>query len=117
MTICKNSLYRYGFALAVVALSIFLELLFPSLIGPEISFLLFSATTIMSTWYGGIGPGLLASFVSMLTHGSLLLHPTTALPESGWSFLEAFLITFLSAAWGSARTSGREGERRKSAAP
>lgn len=103
MTISKNSVHRYAFALAVVALSFLLKVILPPLIGREISFLLFSAATIVSTWYGGIGPGLLASFSSMLTQGDLLFRPIDAHPVSGWFFLEAFLVTVLSAAWKSAR--------------
>ncbi|MDC4225105.1 MAG: diguanylate cyclase [Candidatus Manganitrophus sp.] len=72
-------------------------------IGRDVSILLLSAATMISTWYGGIGPGLLASFASMLLHSHPILRPADFLPESEWFFLEAFLITFLSAAWGSAR--------------
>jgi diguanylate cyclase (GGDEF)-like protein len=101
MAISKSYVYHYGFALAVVALIFPMRgILFP-LIGQETSFLLFSAATVISVWHGGIGPGLLASFLSMLLHG--LLPPTNSLPGTGWFFLEAFLVTFLSVAWGSAR--------------
>lgn len=102
MTTCKNSVYRYGFALAVVAVSFPLKTTLIPLIGREVSFLLFSAATIASTWYGGVGPGLFASFSSMLLHGGLP-PPSDPLPTSEWFFFKAFLITSLSVAWGSAR--------------
>jgi len=110
MTIRKNSVYRYTFALAAVALTFPLRIILISAFGQEVSILLLSAATIISTFYGGIGPGLLASFLSMLIHGALIHRPADSGPESGWFFVEAFLITLLSAAWGSAR---RQVERAK----
>jgi diguanylate cyclase (GGDEF)-like protein len=102
MTISKNPVYRYSFTLVVVALSFPLKIILAPLIGREVSFFLFSAVTILSSWHGGIGPGLVASSLSMLIHGKRI-PPTDALPASEWFFLQAFLITFLSVAWGLAR--------------
>lgn len=102
MRICKNSVYRYGFAITAVALSFPLKTILVPQIGREVSFLLFSAVTIISTWYGGVGPGLIASFSSIFLQGGLI-PSADPFPISEWFFIKAFLVTSLSVAWGSAR--------------
>ena len=117
---CKNSVYRYGFALAAVAISFPLKTTLIPLIGREVSFLLFSAATIVSTWYGGVGPGLLASFSSMLLHGGLI-PPTDPSPKRFSSNIRVVLLQSLFnhlsfSRMGIGATSGRGNERRESTA-
>ena len=56
-----SSLRHYGVAVLTVTLVLLLKLLLAPLIAQESPFLLFFAAVIVSTWYGGLGPGLLAT--------------------------------------------------------
>lgn len=52
---------RYGVAVLAVAIALVLKLLLMSLLHVDSPFLLFFAAVMVSVWYGGLGPGLLAT--------------------------------------------------------
>lgn len=116
MTTRKNPFYQYGLALAVIAFSFPLKVVLIPFLGRETPLFLLFVTAMISAWFGGIGPGLLASFLSMLAGKDFFLYPIDPLLvpgqffRAGLFFLEAFLIALLSARWGAAR---REGETTK----
>src|SRR5262245_50415223 len=58
-------LLSYAVAVLATALSILLKLLLEPLVG-ESPALLFSGSVIISAWYGGLGPGLLATALTTL---------------------------------------------------
>jgi len=60
------SLRRYGFAVLAVMLMLLLKLLLAPLIAHESPFLLFFGAVMVSAWYGGLGPGLLATILAAL---------------------------------------------------
>lgn len=59
----RSPLLRYGFVIATVALATLLTKLLEPIIAPSI-FSLFLAAVLMAAWYGGLGPGLLATVLS-----------------------------------------------------
>jgi signal transduction histidine kinase len=69
----SSLLPRYGFALAVVALAAALILPLAAILGPGTRGLVFTCAVVVSTWYGGLGPGLLTTFLSGLVAECLWL--------------------------------------------
>ncbi len=61
----RQPLIGYGLALLMLVIAFLLTLLIPELFGPN-PFLLFFAAVTLSAWYGGFGPGILGSLVSLI---------------------------------------------------
>jgi len=59
----RSSLLSYGAAVLAVVLTLGLKLLFGSEIGRDTPFLIFFVAVMFSAWYGGMGPGLLATVI------------------------------------------------------
>ncbi|MBO0724062.1 MAG: DUF4118 domain-containing protein [Blastocatellia bacterium] len=64
-----SPLLRYGIATAVVALALMTSLLLGTAIVPEQPVALFLIAVMISAWYGGLRPGLLALALSFLAIG------------------------------------------------
>src|SRR5690242_21559222 len=71
----RSLVRRYGVAVAAVAVALLLKALLSSVLNVDIPFLLFFATVALSAWYGGLGPGLLATALAALSIDYLLLPP------------------------------------------
>lgn len=85
MLMTHSSLLRYGVAVLTVALALLLTLpLKPWL--EHNDFLLFFPALMLSAWYGGIGPGLLATFLSLLAIDFFVLPPVYGLNLS-WDYI------------------------------
>ncbi len=69
---------RYALAVVTVGLSLLLTLLLRQILHTTPS-LLFFAAVMFSSWYGGIGPGLLATVLSIFSISYFLLSPVFAL--------------------------------------
>jgi K+-sensing histidine kinase KdpD len=80
---------RYGVAPVGVALAVAARLLLDPLIALDAPFLLFFGTILVSAWYGGLGPGLLATALATLASHYLFLHPTASQGEA------VALVTFV----------------------
>jgi PAS domain S-box-containing protein len=100
---------RYGLALAASVVALVLTLLLTQLVHPRAPYALMLAAVMVSAWFGGLGPGLLATGVTAVT-GYFFLPPvgTWGLERSSlvWFalfILAAFLIGVLAAALGKAR--------------
>jgi signal transduction histidine kinase len=63
---------RYGFALAAVALSVTLTLFLRPVIEPSV-FPFFIAAVMITAWYGGLGPSLLATILAVLAIETLFI--------------------------------------------
>lgn len=72
----RSRLQRYGFAVLAVAIALLVKLLLAPLIQEESPFLLFFAPLVVSAWYGGLGPGLLATVLAGLSSDYFFLIPT-----------------------------------------
>lgn len=70
-----SSLLRYFVAVLVVTLTLLLKLLLARLIVQQSPFLLFFAAMVVSTWYGGLGPGLLATALAAFINDYFFLGP------------------------------------------
>jgi PAS domain S-box-containing protein len=70
----RSALMRYGFAVLTVALAAAATWFFP-LLGNRIPFALFYAAVMLSAWYGGKWPGLLATGLSALLSAFFFLNP------------------------------------------
>lgn len=72
---------RYGIALLAVISTALLKLGLDSLIEVEHPFLFFFAAVVVSAWYGGFGPGLLATISAALISGYLVLTPAYSIVD------------------------------------
>ena len=78
-----SPLLRYGVAVLAVGMAFLVKLLLDPLIVQETPFLLVFGAIMISAWYGGLGPGLLATFAAGLATDYFFLPPTGSL--SGFS--------------------------------
>jgi len=106
-----SPLLRYGVAVLAVGMAFLVKLLLDPLIVQDVPFLLIFGAIIISAWYGGLGPGLLATFTGGLAADYFSLQPTGSL--SGFSletvpllvfFLEGTLVCLLTEALLAARS-------------
>lgn len=107
----KSLLRRYGVAVLSVMIALLLKLLLEPLIGQESPFLLFFAAVMVGTYYGGLGPGLLATVLATGISGYFFLSPLHAVSgnklrqiiELGLFVLEGVLVNLLISALQTAR--------------
>jgi two-component system CheB/CheR fusion protein len=71
----RSLVVRYGLVPPVVVAAVVGTLLLERTLGPEAPFLVLLPTTILIAWYGGFGPGLLATIASALAAIYFLLPP------------------------------------------
>jgi PAS domain S-box-containing protein len=104
-------LLRYSVAVLAVGMAFLVKLLLDPLILQETPFLMIFGAIMISAWYGGLGPGLLATFTGGLAADYFSLPPTGFL--SGFSletvpllvfFLEGTLVCLLTEALRAARS-------------
>jgi len=95
---------RYAVAIVTVALALALTSLLGPSLDPEVSSL-FLAAVMVSAWYGGLGPGLLATALAVVFIETFLLYPVGQYDLDVHSFLRltvfmvvALLISSLTAA-------------------
>src|SRR3954470_24998090 len=72
----RSPLLRYGVAVGAVTLALLIKLLLEPFIAQETPFLLVFAAVIVSAWYGGLGPGLLATVAAGLATDYFFLSPS-----------------------------------------
>ena len=72
---------RYGAALGATAVACGLRLALAPLLGSRLAFVTFIAACLFAAWYGGVGPGILASALGGALAVGLFQHPIR--PESG----------------------------------
>jgi K+-sensing histidine kinase KdpD len=69
----RSPLAGYAVAVLVSAAFLALELLWPSALAPSVASLLVVAPPLVASWYGGLGPGLVASALATASGESFLL--------------------------------------------
>ena len=84
---------RYGVAVLAVGVALLVKLLLDPLTVQDTPFLLVFGAIMVSAWYGGLGPGLLATGVSALATDYLFLYPKG--PISGFSIEEVDVAAFV----------------------
>jgi PAS domain S-box-containing protein len=114
-------LARYAFAVfAVVVASLLRSVLTPAL-GEGVPFTLYFPTVVLSAWFGGLWPALLAAALSGLIawyvfippHYSLAFSDPTAPGQLIVFFLSSMLVSLLAASLHRAKTKAQEGEARE----
>jgi PAS domain S-box-containing protein len=70
-----SRLERYGFAVVAVGAALLYRLLLAPMLDEPDSFVLFPLAVLASAWRGGLGPGLLAGVLSLLSVDYFLLEP------------------------------------------
>ena len=85
---------HYSLALCSSGLALVLTLGYTQLVGPTAPFILFFAAVGISTWYGGLGPGLVAIAFAVLATDYFFLPPIHTLALSKSSFLELLVFVF-----------------------
>ncbi|HEY9420205.1 MAG TPA: ATP-binding protein [Thermoanaerobaculia bacterium] len=78
----RSPVFRYGFALLAVALAVVVRSPLDSILGLTVPFLFFYPALMAAGWYGGFGPGLLATGLSALLANYYWMEPVrqTGLP-------------------------------------
>ncbi len=89
----RSALLRYSVAVLAVVLALLSKLALEPLIVQETPFLLVFAAVIVSAWYGGLGPGLLATVVAGLATDYFFLPPTSAFSGLGGEAIPLVLYT------------------------
>ncbi len=113
-----SQLQRYSIAFLTVLLALLLTLLLWQLHRLNSIYPLFLAAVMVSSWYGGLNPGLLATFLSAIVCAYFLLPPFYSLAISGFSavgllqfVLVALLISLLNTALREARSQAQKNAR------
>ncbi|HET9531661.1 MAG TPA: DUF4118 domain-containing protein, partial [Blastocatellia bacterium] len=111
---------RYGLAVVSVTASMLLRIPLAEKLGSSVPFLFFFPALMVSGWYGGLGPGLLATLLSAAAAFYFILEPgySFALTNAGDTFtLVLFIIvgvsmSLFSSQWQKAKESLRQSEER-----
>ena len=91
--VTRSQLRHYSVAALSVVLALLLTQLLMPLIAPTISPLFFAAVT-LSAWYGGLGPGLLATVLSVFASDYFLIPPLYSFGQaSGADFVQLFAFS------------------------
>ncbi|MBD2515908.1 PAS domain S-box protein [Nostoc sp. FACHB-973] len=114
----SSQLQGYSIALLTVLLALLLTLLLWQLHRLNSIYPLFLAAVMVSSWYGGLNPGLLATFFSAIVCAYFLLLPFYSLSVAGFGalgllqfVLVALLITLLNTALRQARSQAQMNAR------
>ena len=112
-----GALRRYGVAVLAVGVAFVLKLLLDPMIAQDVPFLLVFGAIMVSAWYGGLGPGLLATAAAGLATDYFFLSPKGSFSLLSLEtvpllvfFLEGTLVCLLAEALHAAR-SRAEGNR------
>src|SRR5258707_4470032 len=73
-------LVRYGFAVSVTVLALLVSLLFSNAL-VESRFVVFCGAVALAAWFGGLGPGLLASVLSIAAAAFIFFASSSAGPS------------------------------------
>jgi two-component system cell cycle sensor histidine kinase/response regulator CckA len=77
----SQSLLRYGVAVLAVGIAVLCRAPLEGVLGSRSAFLLFTLAVMLSGWYGGFKPGLLATVLGGLAGTFLFLDPRAAVPN------------------------------------
>jgi signal transduction histidine kinase/uncharacterized protein YigA (DUF484 family) len=119
MTTVRSPLLRYGVACAAVALATATKVMLDPALGGYSPFVLFSAGVMVSAWFGGMGPALVATLAAAFISAFFFFPPRFSLVIASYSdrvrivafILEMALISLLGGALHAARRRAEESER------
>ncbi|MDQ3930563.1 MAG: DUF4118 domain-containing protein, partial [Chloroflexota bacterium] len=84
---------RYGVAALAVGVALLVKLLLEPWITPQSPFLLLAGAVVVGAWFGGLGPGLLATALGALCADYFILAPEGSPTGLGAAFLPLLLFT------------------------
>ncbi|MDP8947115.1 MAG: SpoIIE family protein phosphatase [Actinomycetota bacterium] len=87
-----STFLRYGVATLAIALVVLLKQLLDPLIAQQAPFLLLSAAVLVAAWFGGLGPGLLATVLGAVAADYLFLPPVGSFTPLNAAFLPLLLF-------------------------
>ncbi len=93
--VANSLLARYGAAIICVALALLARWLFASQFGDRAPYLSYFLGVIVAAYFGGLGPGLLASFLSVIVMGffwPLPIQPLLISSSQDWAGIYRFLL-------------------------
>jgi PAS domain S-box-containing protein len=88
----RSPLARYGVATLAVGVVLLLKLLLDPLITDQSPFLMLAGAVMVAAWFGGLGPGLLATALGALAADYFFLPPPGAITGLGPAFLPVILF-------------------------
>jgi PAS domain S-box-containing protein len=83
---------RYGFAFLLTVLAILIRIPLSSVLGTGVPFILFFPVVTLSAWYGGWGPGLLATALSALAATFFYIEPSNSSAITSFSDVVRLLL-------------------------
>jgi signal transduction histidine kinase len=83
---------RYGAAVALVALALLLRRLITPLIGDTSPSMFVLTAVVISAWYGGGGPGVVATIFAAIAASDLVFPPTRSLPIAAGDRIELGIL-------------------------
>jgi len=89
-------LARYGIAIVSSGITLFVCLFLNQALGGRLPLTPFMIPVVLSAWFGGLGPGLLATLLSVLASEYFLTKPNFSLysmDAADWERLTLFLAT------------------------
>jgi PAS domain S-box-containing protein len=87
-----STFLRYGVATLAISLVVLLKQLLDPLIAQQSPFLLLSAAVMVAAWFGGLGPGLLATALGAVAADYLFLPPVGSFTPLNVAFLPLLLF-------------------------
>lgn len=90
----RNPYLRYSVALATVTLAVFVRLLLDPVLGVQYPFATVFLAVVVTTWYGGLRPGLLAVLLGALASDFFLLPPRAGFHLAG-TVAETGMVLYL----------------------
>jgi two-component system, LuxR family, sensor kinase FixL len=112
----NGGVVRYGIAITVTVTALGLRLLLEPLLGTSVPYLQFFPAILLAAWYGGFGPGALATGLGALIAMYRFLPPAGLAVSGGgeWLSLTLFIATGVGISWVNHRL--RQAEAAQSAA-
>jgi signal transduction histidine kinase/ActR/RegA family two-component response regulator len=89
-------LRRYGMAVLVTGLTLMVSLALRLVLEDAVPLVLFILAVMVSAWYGGLGPGVLSSLLSVMAGNYFLMEPARSFALSSpadWLRVASFLVT------------------------
>jgi len=90
----RRNLLHYGFAVLATAAVILVKFVSGRTLGPDSPFLLLLLAPLLSAWYGGVGPGLVATVLSAAATAYFFVEPGSwfGMGGSAWLRVGAFAV-------------------------
>ncbi len=93
--IAESPLYKYGLAVTFTALALALSSLFWPIIVGNAPFLFFIGAVVLSSWLGGMGPGMLSAAIAIVSSDFFLFEPRYQVLNSPINLLQFSIFSLV----------------------